>query len=49
LDASVVGLLGDLQFAYYGCIGNLLGAISAAAVNESIAWVARFPLELKLP
>ncbi len=28
----------------YGAIGTLLGAISLASVNESIAWVRKFPL-----
>lgn len=39
--------LGD--FAYYGCIGTAIGAISAAAVNESIAWVQKFPLGFANP
>lgn len=43
-------LVRDLaQYAYYGCIGICLGAISKAAVHESIAWVGNFPLEMKLP
>jgi hypothetical protein len=49
LDVAVLAALGDTQFGYYGCIGNLLGTISAAAVNESIAWVGKFPLGLKAP
>lgn len=36
-------------YGYSGCIGTLLGALSAAAVNESIAWVQKFPLDLTLP
>ena len=36
-------------FFNYGCIGTALGAISKAAVHESIAWVQKFPLGLKEP
>ncbi|MDR1381765.1 MAG: DUF2586 domain-containing protein [Tannerella sp.] len=36
-------------FAPYGCIGALLGAVSKAAVNESVAWVQKFPLSLLMP
>jgi hypothetical protein len=49
LDVQVVKMLGDNNFAYYGCIGNCMGAISKASVNESIAWVQKFPLGLHLP
>ena len=28
----------------YGAVGTLLGAVSLAAVNESVAWVRKFPL-----
>jgi hypothetical protein len=48
LDEEVKAKLGD-DFVYYGCIGNALGAISKAAVHESIAWVQKFPLGLKSP
>lgn len=34
---------------HYGAVGLALGAISAAAVNESIAWVQKFPLGLEQP
>jgi hypothetical protein len=47
LDPALVARLGD--FAYFGCIGNALGALSRAAVNESIAWVQKFPLGLAVP
>jgi hypothetical protein len=47
LDPALVARLGD--FAYFGCIGNALGALSKAAVNESIAWVQKFPLGLSVP
>ncbi|MDR3093646.1 MAG: DUF2586 domain-containing protein [Bacteroidales bacterium] len=47
LAPDVVEKLGG--FAYFGCIGNLLGAVSKAAVNESVAWVQKFPLGLKDP
>jgi hypothetical protein len=47
LDPELTARLGT--FARYGCIGNCLGTISAAAVNESIAWVAKFPLGLAKP
>lgn len=39
--------LGD--YAYYGCIGACIGAISKAAVHESIAWVEKFPLGFDFP
>ena len=56
LDPDVVGKLGgDVEegqpthYAYYGCIGTCLGAVSKAAVHESIAWVGQFPLGLGAP
>lgn len=49
LDASVIATLGDEHFAYYGCIGNCLGSVSKAVVNECIAWVQKFPCGLNLP
>lgn len=49
LDTEVVAKLGEDHFAYYSCIGNLLGAISNAAVNECIAWVSKFPCGLIKP
>lgn len=49
LDPETIAFLGDDHFAYYGCIGNLLGAISKASVNECIAWVSKFPCGLKKP
>jgi hypothetical protein len=49
LDPALVYLLGDGVFSEYGCIGNLLGCLSAASVNESIAWVGKFPLGLTSP
>ena len=47
LDGVRVQQLG--QYAYYGCIGTCLGAVSKAAVHECIAWVQNFPLGLKVP
>ena len=47
IDASLSAKLG--HYANYGCIGLCIGAISKAAVNESIAWVQKFPLGLKKP
>ncbi|MDR2964030.1 MAG: DUF2586 domain-containing protein [Bacteroidales bacterium] len=47
LDPALDEKLG--AWAQYGCIGTVLGAVSAAAVHESIAWVAKFPLSLKIP
>ena len=47
LDTDLGQKLG--HYAYYGCLGICLGAISKAAVNESIAWVQKFPLGLKAP
>lgn len=47
LDPAVVAQLG--HYAYYGCIGTCLGAVSKAAVHECIAWVGNFPLGLGMP
>jgi hypothetical protein len=47
MDADLVDALGD--YAYYGCIGLCIGAVSKAKVHESIAWVGQFPLGLKAP
>lgn len=47
LDPELIQSLG--QYAYCGCIGTCLGAMSKAAVNECIAWVQKFPLSLKEP
>ena len=49
LDARVLSQLGEGQYGYYGCVGNVLGAISASRVNESIAWVGKFKAGLKKP
>ena len=46
-DTALQAALGD--FAFYGCIGACIGAISKAHVHESIAWVGNFPLGLKTP
>ena len=46
-DAGLQAALGD--FAFYGCIGLCVGAISKSKVHESIAWVGQFPLGLKAP
>ncbi len=46
-DVTKVNELGD--YAYFGCLGTLLGAISKASVNESIAWVQKFPLGFESP
>lgn len=48
-DISVDNVLNLGHYAYYGCIGTTLGAISKAKVHESIAWVKSFPLSLELP
>lgn len=37
------------EWAYYGCIGTAIGALSSASVNESIAWVQKFPLGFSSP
>lgn len=37
------------HYAYYGTVGACLGAVSRAAVNESIAWVGKFPVGLVKP
>jgi hypothetical protein len=47
LDPATVNRLGTL--AYVGCLGNALGAVSRAAVSESIAWVQKFPVGLIAP
>ena len=47
LDNNTVNLLG--HYAYYGCIGACMGAISKAAVHECIAWVQKFKLGLGAP
>ncbi|MDR1729955.1 MAG: DUF2586 domain-containing protein [Prevotellaceae bacterium] len=47
LDPELDNMLGD--WAHYGCIGTVLGALSSAMVHESIAWVQKFPLGLKVP
>ena len=47
VDPQVIENLG--HYAYYGCIGAALGAVSAAAVNECIAWVGKFPVSLTKP
>ena len=44
---SMVNELGD--YVYYGCLGACLGAVSKAKVNESIAWVQKFPLGFSSP
>lgn len=46
-DTALQAALGD--FAFYGCIGACIGAVSKAHVHESIAWVGNFPLGLKAP
>lgn len=46
-DADLAADLGD--YAFYGCIGACIGAVSKALVSESIAWVEKFPLGLKEP
>ncbi len=46
-DTELQTALGD--FAFYGCAGLCIGAISKAKVHESIAWVGNFPLGMKVP
>lgn len=41
-DAAVAAL--DSLYAGYAAVGTLLGTISAAKVNECVAWVRKFPL-----
>jgi hypothetical protein len=48
LNPDLIALLGS-SYSEYGCIGNCLGCVSKAAVNESIAWVQKFPLGLTMP
>jgi len=47
MDTGLVAALGD--FAFHGCIGACIGAVSKAHVHESIAWVGNFKLGLKAP
>lgn len=47
MDTDLAAALGD--YAYYGCIGLCIGAVSKAKVHESIAWVGNFPLGMKIP
>lgn len=47
MDTDLAAALGD--YAYYGCIGLCIGAVSKAKVHESIAWVGNFPLGMKVP
>ena len=47
MDGQVIEDLA--HFAYYGTLGAALGAVSKAVVNESIAWVAKFPVGLNKP
>lgn len=47
MDTGLVEALGD--FAFHGCIGACIGAVSKAHVHESIAWVGNFKLGLKAP
>lgn len=42
-QSKVVSAL-SVNFARYGAVGTLLGAVSLAAVNESIAWIQKFNL-----
>lgn len=37
------------NYAFYGCIGACIGAISKASVHECIAWVQKFPLGFTSP
>ncbi len=46
-STELASWLGD--YAYYGCIGAIMGAISKASVHESIAWVQKFPLGFTTP
>jgi len=47
MDTDLAAALDN--FAFYGCIGLCIGAVSKAHVHESIAWVGNFPLGLKAP
>ena len=47
LDPDLLERLGN--FGFWGAVGTLCGAISAAAVNENIGWVAKFPLNFTVP
>jgi hypothetical protein len=49
LDPEVEARTGVEYLGRHACIGNLLGCVSRAAVNESVAWVQKFPLGLTMP
>ena len=46
-NTTLAAELGD--FAYYGCLGACIGAISKALVSECIGWVSKFPLGFESP
>ena len=49
LDATLIAEQDTNGLNELAAIGILLGCVSAASVNESIAWVQKFPLSMKLP
>ncbi|HOU67600.1 MAG TPA: DUF2586 family protein [Paludibacteraceae bacterium] len=49
LDATLQAEQNSSKLNEVAAIGTLLGCVSAASVNESIAWVQKFPVEMKAP
>lgn len=49
LDATLVSEQNANNLHELAAIGLILGAISLASVNESIAWVQKFPISMKKP
>lgn len=49
LDATLVSEQNAGNLHELAAIGLILGAVSLASVNESIAWVQKFPLDMKKP
>ncbi|MEG2163100.1 MAG: DUF2586 family protein [Bacteroidales bacterium] len=49
LDASLLNEQSVGKLNEIAAIGTLLGCVSCAAVNESVAWVQKFPITATLP
>ncbi|MDB9498576.1 DUF2586 family protein [Nodularia spumigena] len=43
-DKAVADALGNVPNKYYAAVGDVLGLMSAAPVNESLGWVDKYPL-----
>lgn len=49
LSATIQASQNACKLNEVACIGTLLGCVSAASVNESVAWVQKFPIEFSAP